>query len=53
MLELIDLEEVGVFFGFRMVILFLNSPKMSSGKCRQVKADIQTAAEWNVWAETG
>lgn len=36
------------FLGLKMVVLFLNSPKMSNDKCKQVKADVQTAAERNV-----
>lgn len=36
------------FLGFKMVILFLNRPKMRNDKCKQVKADVQIAAELNV-----
>lgn len=34
--------------GFKIVILFLNNPKVSNDKCKQVKADVQIAAEGNV-----
>lgn len=48
MLERNGFGEAGGFCGFKIVILFLKSPKMSDDKCKQVRADIQIAAELNI-----